>query len=123
MRTCAAAIMRDDFKELLPVYQDAADLLIEAADALEPAADPLGDPMTLIEPKPPGLPEGRVTNLVNAMTGTWIDPGGALPQPRGNFNPRACPKCDSRANKRVTREGNKLMLACPVCSTQWEWMR
>lgn len=36
-------------------------------------------------------------------------------------NPRACPKCDSRAGKRVHREGRKLMLTCPACLEEWEW--
>jgi hypothetical protein len=140
MRTCAAHIVAHDAHEREDgaglVLRDAADLLIEASNALEAcvatgeACVPLGEPMSIlpmVEQKPV-VPLTSQQALDAAWTdmkpqGTWIDPGGTLPQPRGKFNPRACPQCDSRATKRVRREGNKLMLECPVCAAKWEWKR
>ena len=114
MRTCAAAIVAgDDYGDWRLVMEDAADLLIEASNAMEAAPAPLGEPMEIIppvvmKPKPP------------AVEGTWIAPGGPLPVARPP-SARACPRCDSRANKTVRRDGNRLMLICPVCAQTWEF--
>jgi len=129
MRTCAATIVAGEFEyegKLRAMY-DAADLLIEAAEALEPASDPLGEPMALLEPLPPPRAE--------TYKATWVTEAGGAPQavwtagdlpavPTGkpsHRHPRVCPNCDSRATKRVYRDGNKVMLACPACAHAWEY--
>lgn len=162
MRTCAAHIVSmtgvkegsdPDANQTLPLrlVADAADLLIEASNTLEPmietaqtaVAAQLNTPMEIIPPTEVeaermrrGLPPREKPPL-----GEWHDPqtlGDAVrklaqqetltlppdaPQD-GKFttsNPRACPRCDSRAAKRVRREGRQLMLSCPVCATSWQW--
>jgi hypothetical protein len=123
MRTCAARIysLNEDAATAL-VNADAADLLIEAADALEPAADPLGTPMALLEPllQPPGA----APPSVKPAAGTWISGLDTLP-PAPQLNPYrpagACPKCDSRANKKVFRNGTELYVGCPVCGHIWPY--
>jgi hypothetical protein len=115
MRTCAAAILAGEPTTgwVSLVMHDAADLLIEASNALGAAPAPLGEPMEIIppvvtKPKPP------------AVEGAWIAIGDTLPVAR--LRPlRACPKCDSHAAKRVRRDGNHLMLVCPVCAETWEF--
>jgi hypothetical protein len=121
MRTCAAHIMRDDPNELLPLYRDAAALLIEASNALEVASRDavLGDPMEIIEPPPPGFTIDRTPSAA------WIAPGGPLPglKHSGTVSMRTCPKCDSRVQKTARRVGDSLMLKCPVCGHQWTWRK
>jgi len=120
MRTCAAHIIASDVHEyddvIGRVMRDAADLLIEASNLLEQAHLPLGEPMEII------VLDGNATTGSMSSTG-WIAPGGPLPglTHSGTISPRACPKCDSRANKTVRREGAKLMLVCPVCGATWEY--
>ena len=126
MRTCAAWIIGDRVSDV--ALKDAADLLIEASNALEAIPQPLGAPMEILEAKPLPTGDERKAARVEAiekLTGTWIDPGGALPVPvlPMQRNKRACPQCDSRANKKVYREGNMLMLVCPVCAHVWAWKR
>lgn len=127
MRTCAAYIMSRPHDAPMPtehLLDDAAALLIEASNALElvqaaRTADalfrgaPTDAPMQII---PPG----------NQMAADRIPPlpyheGLAIAQER--LNPRACPRCDSRSAKKVRRQGRQLMLQCPVCGEQWEWVR
>jgi hypothetical protein len=133
MRTCAAAIEAgapdQPFMEWQLVYRDAAALLIEAAGVLEQAPAPLGEPMEIIPPVA-ASPNEREVNMIGAwsdppiteerLSGTWVAPGGPLPTTGVRINPRACPKCDSRAIKTVYR-GNPVMLGCPVCGERWEW--
>lgn len=129
MRTCAAYILkaatadeRDAGTEfaLNMAARDAADLLIEASNIIEAACEPyrLGEPMEVIPPLPP------VDATVTAP-GLWIAPGGPLPglKQSGTISPRACPKCDSRAGKRVSRQGKHLMLICPVCAHAWPYAK
>ena len=132
MRTCAAFILRGEDHKHAQIYSDAADLLIEASNALEAIPPPLGEPMEIIEAKPlppRGSDERKVAReeAIGRLTGAWIDPGGALPTVSEltplKRHPRVCPTCDSRANKKVVRLDAKLMLVCPVCSATWEWKR
>jgi hypothetical protein len=131
MRTCAAFLIPNiEVSELLTddkwqAIRDACDLLIEASNELEQLfstgalripAD-LGEPMEIIPALPASTPPPPPQNLTQ---GTWVDPGATLPT-TGVRNARACPSCDSRANKKVSRVNNKLMLVCPVCTTTWEW--
>jgi len=105
----------------LRVAQDAVALLIEASNALTekiPVPD-LGEPVALL-PVEPAIDE---LNVVKGPGDLWIAPGGQLPgiQHSGTISPRVCPQCDSRTNKRVYRDKNRLMLACPVCGNAWQY--
>jgi len=104
---------------------DAVDLLIEASNTLEAIPEPLGEPMailpeTKVVAKPSDLP---VTGVPRA---TWTSGLDTLPppptdRPAKSPNSRACPQCDSRAAKRVFRNGTELYLACPVCAHAWPY--
>jgi hypothetical protein len=129
MRTCAAWIIEHDSraggpsKVLANVTLDAADLLIEASNLLEQAHLPLGEPMEIIPPIARETPDGMIGGPY-PDAGAWIAAGDTLPAVKhGTVSPRACPHCDSRANKTVRREGAKLMLTCPVCGATWEYKR
>ena len=125
MRTCAAFIASRPNDAPMPtehLLDDAADLLIEASNTIEAIPPPLGEPMEIIEPKPPTSSSGHYLPDNHPASPVWIDPGGALPTAKpGARNPRTCPQCDSRANKRVFRDGAKLFLSCPVCAHAWEY--
>ena len=128
MRTCAARIRTvcgpDDI-----VYNDAAALLLEASEILDEnkigtvllddqTAQFLGLPMEIIPPAtviPPAAPASTVT-------GTWVDPGGALPTANPYRSVNTCPKCDSRSVKTVYREDKRFVLECPACGYKW-WKR
>jgi hypothetical protein len=126
LRTCAAYIL-GRAKEGDPwavefVSYDTTDLLIEASNVLEGAPAPLGEPMAILAPVPPPPPDFKIDRTPKAV---WTTNAGDLPPvPTGKPSrrpPRVCPQCDSRAVKKVYREGSKLMLACPVCSAGWEY--
>jgi len=144
MRTCAAHILADPAwtKDVgLPrVYRDAADLLLEASNAIEGTPPPLGEPMAIIAAMPTAVtpasidPPEKLIDQYRAATGwakpdrtpkaVWTTNAGdlpAVPSSRGYRHPRVCPECDSRATKRVFRHENKVMLACPVCAFAWEY--
>jgi len=137
MRTTAAFLMGkaqpgDNPWEPAKAIGDAINLLIEASNALEAIPPPLGEPMEIIPPIEIVPSVQKILDKARAkeaakQAGTWVDPGVSLPTPaqvKANpHSPRACPQCDSRTNKRVDRVGNKLMLTCPVCATQWEWKK
>lgn len=119
MRTCAAhilATMPDEIDVKVRVSRHAADLLIEASNVL--SLLPVGEPMEIIPPQlntPPQLPANPVPQ--------WT--AGDLPpfertslQPR---SPRSCPQCGSFTPKKVTRDGTRLMLGCPVCGHTWPY--
>jgi len=124
MRTCAAAIVADDdHGDMRLVMEDAAALLIEASNALEQceatgeACVPLGEPMEIIppivaQPQPPEIP-----------TQVWTDLALPTLQRGGTISPRACPVCDSRANKTVRRVSCAMMITCQVCGHEWELKR
>ena len=59
--------------------------------------------------------------VTEELVGTWIAPGGPLPglKQSGTVSPRACPQCDSRAQKMVHKIGRRLELECPVCGARW----
>lgn len=121
MRTCAAYMLDEagpgeTEMQWQAIYRAAADLLIEASNALEAAPPPLGEPMAIIKQK---------VDEIAAEVSTWIAPGGTLPGVKrsGTISPRACPKCDSRAGKTVRRIENKMMLVCPACGETWEFKR
>jgi len=131
MRTCAAFLLSLDKVEPNSATSDAIDLLLEASDALEAEPPPLGEPMAIIEPKPPPQPPtwgtwapGTHPAVPKAVWTTGLDTlpapvsGNGPPRPRA---PRVCPNCDSRVAKRVQREGSKLMLICPVCDHAWPY--
>jgi hypothetical protein len=118
MRTCAARIysLNEDAATSL-VNADAADLLIEAADALEPAADPLGTPMALLEPKP-----ATAAKPATEAAGGWYSGNDIMPTGGLSKTPvRVCPKCDSRANKKVFRNGTEMYVGCPACGHIWPY--
>ena len=136
LRTCAAYVLgrakAEDPWAVEFVAHDTADLLIEASNVLEKVPEPLGEPMAIIEPKP--LPTGderkaareaAIKTLTGVPKAVWTTNAGDLPPvPTGQPSkrpPRVCPECDSRANKRVFRQDNKVMLACPVCAFAWEY--
>jgi hypothetical protein len=124
MRTCAAYLL-SDLNQSSPATRDAVDLLLEASNALEAIPPPLGEPMEIIPPvavKPAVLPDMAQSSLPRA---TWTTNAADLPPvPSGppSVRPnRVCPSCDSRAHKRVYREGSRIFLSCPVCATAWEY--
>jgi len=148
MRTCAAAIMSrneaGNHEGVVLVARAAVDLLIEASNVIEAIPPPLGEPMAIIEPPP--KPEQNSLLPTHHGLAAQTAPADALAQPRqvpravwttgfdtlppaaagGNGPPRpraprVCPNCDSRAAKRVQREGSKLMLVCPVCAHTWPY--
>jgi hypothetical protein len=108
MRTCAAHMLAGDTEGR--AGRDAIDLLIEASNVLELRPPPLREPMAIIPP-------------VASQT-TTSEPAvpNALRQETSPPRPRSCPKCDSRAAKRVRRQDNRLMLTCPVCSHAWPYV-
>jgi hypothetical protein len=133
MRTCAAFLATIEISEVLTDERmeaiiDARKLLIEAAGvlevmpvAIETIAKLTEEPVPIIEPV--GADGALPVDHIPPQTGTWVAPGGPLPYAAAldRRNPRACPKCDSRAWKRVSHQGNQVMLHCPVCGAQWEW--
>lgn len=132
LRTCAAYILgrakAEDPWALEFVSHDTADLLIEASNVLEGAPQPLGEPMSILEALPPVNPtpeQIKEALRAHAPKAVWTTSAGDLPpvptgQPSKRPN-RVCPQCDSRAIKKVYREGSLLMLACPVCGAGWEY--
>jgi hypothetical protein len=128
LRTCAAYILArakaEDPWAVEFVSHDTADLLIEASNILEGAPQPLGEPMAI-------LPETKVvakpsdTPVTGVPRAVWTTNAGDLPPvpggPPSKRPARVCPQCDSRATKRVYREGSLLMLACPACGAGWEY--
>ena len=127
MRTCAAYILqreaRGDPWAAEIVALDAADLLVEASNLL---AERQPEP----EPEPEIVPEQFALepfvfppSETAQPSATWTAPHDTLPgatrsAPR---SPRACPQCDSRTQKKVFRQGRRLMLRCPVCAKEWPY--
>lgn len=91
MLTCAAYIQAH--AEANHVTRDAAELLKLGAEALN-AQEPL-----------PGLHE------------LFRDP--VFNPPRARSSKNACPRCGSRAHKKVLRAGCEMVAQCPACGTQW----
>ena len=139
LRTCAAYILgrakEDDPWAVEFVSYDTADLLIEASNVLDMVSEPLGEPMEILEPIPPPssneLKSGAdwIKPLAyppgSPPQGVWTTNAGDLPPvptgPPSKRPPRVCPQCDSRAVKRVIREGSQLFLSCPVCAATWNY--
>jgi hypothetical protein len=129
MRTCAAYLLTTQLMRDYDAVRDATDLLIEASNALEAIPPPLGEPMEILKALPatatPAFidpPEKLVEQYKTVAT--WFSGHDTLPPPSGKPSPRpnrVCPECDSRAVKKVYREGSLLMLACPVCGAGWEY--
>ena len=122
MRTCAAYIL-DRKNEGDPwaaeiVALDAVDLLVEASNQLSVhlPVEPEAQLMEILQPVAPAPPPAEAP--MQASDATWVGPHDTLPAPR---SPRACPQCDSRAHKKVFRQGRRLMLACPVCAKEWPY--
>lgn len=114
MRTCAAYIMGRLHDAPMPtehLLDDAAALLVEASNILATSPAPLGEPMEIIPPKP--IIERSIPPLP-------YQEGLAAAKER-MLNPRACPRCDSRAAKTVRRRESRLMLECPACAHTWEY--
>jgi hypothetical protein len=107
MRTCAAHMLAGDTEGR--AQRDAIDLLIEASNALELRPEPLGEPMAIIPP--PQLRPMGLTDPIEPAAGPTAPP-----------RPRTCPKCDSRAAKRVRRQDKRIMLICPACSHEWPYV-
>jgi hypothetical protein len=114
MRTCAAYLCGEakagdgSLRDFGRAIIDAAALLNEAADLLEAYRfGDSGEPMEIIPPMKP----------------IWASAGDTLPVANPSRTPHTCPNCDSRATKTVLRSGNKLVLVCPVCAVQWEYVR
>jgi hypothetical protein len=108
MRTCAAHMLAGDTEGR--AGRDAIDLLIEASNILELRSPPLGEPMPIIPPV--------ASQTATSEPAVPAAPRQGTPPPR----PRTCPKCDSRAAKRVRRQDKRIMLTCPVCSHDWPYV-
>ena len=116
MRTCAAFFISERGKtldELEHAMRDAADLLIEASNALEGAKPPLGELWIDIGTRKPIAPIADVPLHPIRMADASVD--------MTPTRPRACPKCGTHAANIAKRNGRKLMLACPVCAEEWEY--
>ncbi len=143
MRTCAAYILsrKGEWSDEL-LTEDAVALLLEASNVLEKIPEPLGTPMEVIPPAVKAVQDmWQAPKVVPDRTlGGDNDEGYRTPVPRATWTtnaadlpavptggkpsyrpPRVCPACDSRANKRVFRDGHKVMLGCPVCAHAWEY--
>ena len=122
MRTCAAYILQrkgagDPWAAEI-VALDAVDLLIEASNQLQAhlPIEPQAQLMEILQPvDPQPAPPVAPAEMPDA---TWVGPRDTLPAPR---SPKACPQCDSRAHKKVFRQGRQLMLRCPVCAKEWPY--
>jgi hypothetical protein len=121
MRTCAAHLLStNDVDGFDRAARDAIDLLIEASNVLASYEVVIIPPVTRQEvqldptPPPPPRPMGRTVE----PTTVELEGGLTASPPR----PRTCPRCDSRAVKRVDRQGNRLMLTCPACSHEWPYV-
>ena len=121
MRTCAAYILdrktQGDQWAAEIVALDAVDLLVEASNQLQVhlPVEPEAQLMEILQPQAISAPPPPPAEAPDA---TWVGAGDTLPAPR---SPRACPQCDSRAHKKVFRQGRTLMLACPVCAKEWPY--
>jgi len=127
MRTCAAFLcgeakagdgsLRDFGKAII----DARDLLLAAAHEIDILTGPidLGEPMEVI---PPVVTPPPVVSQTSPM---WVAPGGQLPLEWVRHRSKtACPKCDSRTQKKVYRTIDRTaMLVCPVCAHEWQYHR
>jgi hypothetical protein len=122
MRTCAAYILQrkgegDQWAAEI-VALDAVDLLVEASNQLSVhlPVEPEAQLMEILQPVAASAPPAEAP--MQASDATWVGPHDTLPPPR---SPKACPQCDSRAHKKVFRQGRRLMLACPVCAKEWPY--
>ena len=122
MRTCAAYIL-DRKNEGDPwaaeiVALDAVDLLVEASNQLSVhlPVEPEAQLMEILQPVASSAPPPAEAPI-QASDATWVGPHDTLP----SRSPKACPQCDSRAHKKVFRQGRRLMLACPVCAKEWPY--
>ena len=123
MRTCAAYILQrkdegDPWAAEI-VALDAVDLLVEASNQLSMhlPVEPQAQLMEILQPQA-SAPSAPPAPPAEAPDATWVGPHDTLPRPR---SPRTCPQCDSRAHKKVFRQGRRLMLACPVCAKEWPY--
>lgn len=94
LRTCAAALVDG---RGVPTTET-VDLLVEASNLLDIPQD-LGEPMEMLSPRP---------------IAQWG--GGQM-----NATARPCPNCGAISARTVRRNGRKLMLTCPECSSSWEY--
>ncbi|HZD61265.1 MAG TPA: hypothetical protein VE200_00575 [Xanthobacteraceae bacterium] len=128
LRTCAAHVLAQEIRgehwAAMIVKTSAVDLLLEAANVLDGADGALKTPAEAA-PRPPFNPEVDVPPLPDTLTSVGSFSAADLPtvgavqtRPRA---PKACPQCDSRAAKKVTRVGNRLLLHCPVCAKEWPY--
>jgi len=124
MRTCAAYMLDEagpgeTEMQWQAIYRDAADLLIAAAHEIDILTGPLdlGEPMEVI---PPVVTPPPVVSQTSPM---WVAPGGQLPLEWARHRSKtACPKCDSRTQKKVYRTIDRtVMLVCPVCAHEWPY--
>ncbi len=135
LRTCAAHVLAQEIKgehwAAMIVKTSAVDLLLEAANVLD-GAD--GAPKTPAEvaqavdyadkaaaaPRPynPYTDVGPLTSVGSFNAADLPTVGAVQTHPR---SPKACPQCDSRAAKKVTRVGNRLILHCSVCAKEWPY--
>ena len=135
MRTCAEFLqtcdllgdleLRNDVSEYKAVH-NAIELLREAATELENPPVVL-QPWVPIEAPTPSegarvAPEKTVQEwlIASDLSGAaWIDPG--VPDlPTQPLNKNACPKCDSRATKKVHATKSGFRLECRVCGHTWK---
>jgi hypothetical protein len=143
MRTCAAFLLDrvqdpvqsdNPVAEILRATRDAVDLLIEAANLLEPVVDatqaaierqreaPIGtygEPMVLLAP----TDQTPKTAPKSVADDAWVAPGGPLPgvKDSGTRSRRSCPQCGSFGYKRVFRRDRQMHLHCGVCSHEWRF--
>jgi hypothetical protein len=121
MRTCAAHLATASVIPNPAAIDDAAALLLAAADEIDVLTGPinLGEPMEVI---PPVVTPPPVVSQTSAM---WVAPGGQLPLEWARHRSKtACPKCDSRTQKKVYRTIDRtVMLVCPVCAHEWPYIQ
>jgi len=121
MRTCAAHLATASIVANPAAIDDAAALLLAAATEIELLTGPidLGEPMEVI---PPIVTPPPVVSQTSPM---WVAPGGQLPLEWTRHRSKsACPKCDSRTQKKVYRTIDRtVMLVCPVCAHEWQYQR
>ncbi len=135
LRTCAAHVLAQEIKgehwAAMIVKTSAVDLLLEAANVLDGADGALKPPAEAVEavddadkaaapPRPynPYVDWGPLTSVGSFNAADLPTVGAVQTRPR---SPKTCPQCDSRAAKKVTRVGNRLILRCPVCAKEWPY--
>ena len=124
MRTCAAAIMTEDFAQNRifdndaqdRIVRDAAELLVEASNLIEPIVE-RAIAATEAQKLHPAMSQDERTRMVGEL---WemIPP---KPPAKREPGPRDCPACGNQEPKRADVADRRIRLTCPQCTHQWQW--